>query len=121
MNVFDSSALLVFVYDEPGADIVQHQLEVGGLVGAANWSEVAQKLRSSGDDWNVNRGMLLSFSLSVESVSERDAETAAQLWKRGSGLSLADRLCLALAERYEATVWTADSEWRGHARAQLIR
>jgi len=40
-----------------------------------------------------------------------DAELAARLWRTGSGLSLADRLCLATGRRLEATVWTADSAW----------
>ena len=38
-------------------------------------------------------------------------ERAAALWRRGSGLSLADRLCLATAHRLSAVVWTADTAW----------
>jgi PIN domain nuclease of toxin-antitoxin system len=39
----------------------------------------------------------------------------------GSGLSLADRLCLALAARLDATAWTADTAWQGLSGVRLIR
>jgi ribonuclease VapC len=79
VHVFDSSALLAFLYDEPGAAVVERQLEVGGVCGAANWSEVAQKIRASGDEWALSRGLLLSYPLTIETVSEVDAEAAAEL------------------------------------------
>ena len=44
MNLFDSSALLCFLQGEAGADAVERALADGGLCGAANWSEVAQKV-----------------------------------------------------------------------------
>jgi ribonuclease VapC len=121
VNVFDASALLAYVIGESGDDVVRAQLEVGGVCGAANWSEIAQKVRAAGADWELVRGLLLSFELTVEPVTESDAETAARLWRAGSGLSLADRLCLALAARLEATVWTADVAWRGEPGVRLIR
>ena len=40
-----------------------------------------------------------------------DAERAAGLWRRGSGRSIADRICMATALRLEAHVWTADKAW----------
>ena len=45
----------------------------------------------------------------MEPVVVADAEAAARLWRRGSGLSLGDRLCLATAQRLGAVVWTADT------------
>ena len=47
----------------------------------------------------------------MERVVIADAEAAARLWQRGSGLSLGDRLCLATAQRLSAVVWTADTAW----------
>ena len=96
--VVDASALLAFLQGEPGADRVEEILD-DSVIGAANWSEVAQKVRASGADWGIASGLLLSYRLKVEPVSLRDAEAAAGSWKRGSGLSLGDRLCLALARR----------------------
>jgi PIN domain nuclease of toxin-antitoxin system len=50
LNVFDASALLVFLGEEQGSDSVEDALIEGGVVGAANWSEVAQKVLECGRD-----------------------------------------------------------------------
>lgn len=110
MIVFDASALIAYVGGEPGADLVRAHLEQGGAVSAANWSEAAQKLDAAGV-WTVARALLLSFPLGVEPVTIDDAEAAAALGSRGSGLSLGDRLCLALAARLGVDALSADSAW----------
>lgn len=109
--VLDASALLAFLQDEPGAADVERALTERATVGAANLSEVAQKVRARGADWEISAALLDSYELIVEPVTRADAERAARLWRRGSGLSLADRLCLALAERQDAPVLTADAAW----------
>lgn len=111
MNVFDSSALLAFLQGEDGSDVVEEGLIAGAACGTANWSEVAQKIRAHGGDWTLARALLGSYGLRLEPVTADDAEQAAATWARGSGLSLGDRLCLALGRRLAATVWTADSVW----------
>jgi ribonuclease VapC len=121
VNVFDASALLAYLRAEPGADLVRARLDEGGACSAVNWSEVAQKVRSAGADWDLARGLLFGYELVIEPVTLDDAESAAAAWQVGSSLSLADRLCLALAERLDATAWTADQSWREHPRAGLIR
>ena len=121
MNLFDASALLSFLAGEDGADIVEDQLVKGGACSAANWSETAQKLLSRGKDWELSRRLLLSYGLVIEPVYASDAEQAARLWRRGSGLSLADRLCLATAERLDALLWTADTAWGAEGRIRQIR
>lgn len=121
MNLFDASALLIAVQGESGADVVERALQDGGAVSAANWSEVAQQIRSAGADWSLARALLLSYGLHVESVLEQDAERAAVLWRRGSGLSLADRLCLATGHRLDAIVWTADEAWGTAGAVRQVR
>lgn len=111
MNVFDASALLCFLQGETGADVVEQALLDGGVCSAVNWSEALQKVLAAGGDGDLAVGVLLSYPLQVEPVGRQDAEVAARRWRRGSGLSLADRLCLATGERLGATVWTADSTW----------
>lgn len=121
MNVLDASALLAFLQDEPGADDVEAALQNAAACGAANWSEVAQKVRSVDGDWDLARALLLSYDLDVVDVTLADAEQAAASWQRGSGLSLADRLCLALGERFDAEVWTADRAWGDDGRIRQVR
>jgi PIN domain nuclease of toxin-antitoxin system len=65
--------------------------------------------------------LLAAYAIDIEPVTVTDAEWAAQKWARGAGLSLADRLCLALGDRLEANVWTADRNWGTAGRARQIR
>lgn len=110
MFVLDASALLAFLQEEPGWQRVEQVLGQG-VVSAANWSEVIQKLISRGADVSLATNLLFSYGLTVREVSESDAVEAAQLWQPGTSLSLGDRLCLALGKRLGATVLTADKAW----------
>jgi len=121
VNVLDSSAVLAFLQGEKGADLVETALEGESCCSAANWSEVAQRVGASGRDWSLSRALLQSFDLVVEPVTEMDAEWAASRWQRGSDLSLGDRLCLAVGQRLDATVLTADKAWGSKGRIRQIR
>ena len=107
--VLDASAILAFLQDEDGADVVEDHLSEDARCGAANWAEVAQKIRGAGRDWSLSRALLVSYGVAVENVTESDGEWAGARWRRGEGLSLADRLCLALAHRLHAPALTADA------------
>jgi ribonuclease VapC len=109
--VIDASVVLAWLHDEPGSDTAERHL-VEGIIGAANWSEVLQKARQHGAQPGLVARLLTSFGLRVVDVTAEDAERAADLWTVGSGLSLADRLCLALGLRLELSVVTTDAEWR---------
>ena len=121
MNVVDASALLAFLQGEPGAEVVERVLEAGAVCGAANWSEVAQKIRTHDRDWELSRALLQSYNIDVEPVTIDDAELAARTWKRNEGRSLADRLCLALGDRLDTEVYTADRDWGTKGRVRQIR
>lgn len=121
MTVVDASALLAFAQGEDGSAIVEQALIGGASCGAANWSEVAQKVRAVGRDWELVAALLSSYDLRVEPVVKIDAEWAARSWVRGEGLSLADRLCLALAERLDRDAMTADAAWGVNGRVKQIR
>ena len=82
-----------------------------GVIGAANWSEVLQKTRQHGAPAGVVGRLLASFGLSIAGVTAADAELAAELWQPRSGLSLGDRLCLALGQRMRLPVATTDESW----------
>lgn len=109
--VLDASAVLAFLQGEDGADAVERYLDAGARCATVNWSEVAQKVRASDGDWDLARSLLESYGINLEPVLEADAEWAASRWRRGEGLSLADRLCLALAARLAAPAVTADRAW----------
>jgi len=119
--VLDASALLAFLRGEDGASVVEERLADGAVCGAANWSEVAQEVLAAERDWDLARALLLSFQVGIEPVTATDAEWAARRWKRGEGLSLADRLCLALAERAGLEAWTADAAWGAEGNIRQIR
>lgn len=110
-SVVDASVVLAWLQDEPGADAAEPML-IEGVIGAANWSEVLQKARRAGVDSEQVARLLTSFGLEVADVTQTDGERAAALWRRGSSLSLADRLCLAIAERLALPVATTDAAWR---------
>lgn len=106
---------------EHGADAVDAALADAPYCGAASWSEIAQRIIAAGGDWDLARALLASYDLHVEAVTEADAEWAARRYRRDEGLSLADRLCLALGERLQLPVLTADRAWGSSGRIIQIR
>jgi len=119
--LLDASAVLAYLLGEPGAESVEQRLEAGARCSAANWSEVAQEVLAADRDWNLARALLSSYDIAVEPVTMGDAELAARRWQRGSGLSLADRLCMATAARLGVDAWTADSAWGDGVGIRQIR
>lgn len=107
--------------DESGADLVEDALLRGGSIGSANWSEIAQKVIQHGRRWDPARALLMSYPIEIEPVTAGDAERAALLWKPDSGLSLGDRLCLALGDRLDVHILTADRSWGSGGRIRQIR
>lgn len=120
MIVVDSSAVLAYLQDEPGADLVRASLHDGAAISAVNWSEVAQKVRRT-DAWELARTLLLGFPLQIIPVTTDDAEAAAALWAPGSPLSLADRFCLSLGARLQLPVLSADRAWFDRADVIPVR
>lgn len=119
--VLDASALLAYLLGENGSEVVERRLEAGARCAAVNWSEVAQKILGADRDWELARALLISYGIRVEPVTVADAELAARRWERGGGLSLADRLCLALADRLGTVAWTADRAWGDGGGVHQIR
>ena len=67
--VLDASAVLAFVQGEEGADLVEATLTDGAVCGAANWSEVAQKVLAAARDWDLVKALLVSYEVDIEPVS----------------------------------------------------
>jgi ribonuclease VapC len=108
--VLDASVVLAWLQREPGGAEVKGMLD-DGLITAANWSEVLQKVRQHGGDPDEVGLLLRALGLEVADVTRPDGEHAARLWRRENPLSLADRLCLAVAHRLGVPAVTAESRW----------
>lgn len=118
MWVLDASAVLADLHGELGAAAVTDAMADASVVSAANWAEVLSMFADEGEDPDniaerlESEGML-SSGLEVFPVTAIDARMIARLRSltRPSGLSLADRACLALALRLGYGVLTADRQW----------
>ncbi|MCM0590218.1 MAG: type II toxin-antitoxin system VapC family toxin [Gloeotrichia echinulata IR180] len=110
--VLDASALLVYLKDEPGCDIVEEVL-AESVISSVNWSEVIQKAIALGVVVDGMQDDLQSLGLVLEPFTPEDGEVAGRLWEqtRQYGLSLGDRACLSLGLRLGVTVFTSDRAW----------
>ncbi len=118
--VLDASAMLAYLANETGADVVADSIAGGATLSAVNLAEALSTLavRGSAPATVVaeltSRG-LLDGAITVEPFTAADSIEAARLrpLTRSAGLSLADRACLALARRISTPVLTADHAWTG--------
>lgn len=110
--LLDASALLAVINGEPGAEVVLPLLEVAAI-SAVNHAEVISKMVEEGVPIEEVRESMLKFVMPVIAFDAALADRTGSL--RGEtikqGLSLADRACLALAEREGSPVLTADRRW----------
>jgi PIN domain nuclease of toxin-antitoxin system len=111
-SVLDSSALLAYLFEEPGADIVAREL-VSGIISAVNMGEVTTKLIDRGFSPAQVSATIDDMPLTVHAFELRDAVGVAfeREATREQGLSLGDRACLALARRLGLPALTADRVW----------
>lgn len=108
--ILDSSALLAWLRRESGFERVRMELR-GGCVTAVNWAECLQKAGQFGLDRPAIAMRFRNRGVELVDVRATDGELAAALWEHAPHLSLADRICLAVAARLGALVITADREW----------
>src|SRR5580658_6488138 len=114
-KVFDSSAVLAFLYDEPGAERVRPDLP-DGVISAVNAAEVLAVLVRNGVPLDDALLALQKTRLKVHEFSLAGAlKTAAVLSPefRTRGLSLGDRACMATALLLNLPVVTAEHNWAG--------
>lgn len=96
--VFDCSAILMLLRDEPGADVVTQYIG-DGLISSVNFQEVIKGLLRREVPLDAALEMLDALHLDVQPHGRDDAVAAAKLnpGTREFGSSLGDRTCMALA------------------------
>lgn len=121
--VLDASALMALLKGEHGASTVASAIERRAAIGVANWAEVLSKAAEAGTNpqalaTGLREHALIGNLLSIEPITEADCVVIANLRPatKTLGLSLADRACLALADRLGVPALTADGAF---ARADI--
>jgi ribonuclease VapC len=126
--VLDASATLAFLRDQPGAQAVEDALLKGCYISAVTWAQVSTALCQSGrspediDRLVADDGPLSSPSgnlLEIIPFTREDALIATRLQPGTERLELADRACLALAERLKLPVLTDQPSKSSRSRLSL--
>lgn len=118
--VLDASALLAYLCDEPGAEVVEELLTQGACISALNWAEVLSKATGLGEDptaiaAQLEEQGLFSQGLTIMPLTEADALAIAKIYAltKENSLGLGERACLGLAQRLALPVLTMDKAWKG--------
>jgi PIN domain nuclease of toxin-antitoxin system len=110
--LFDSSALLALLHDEPGADAVE-PLVPRAAMSVVNYAEVLIVLRRGGLSEALAVGIVERLALRLVPGDPAIARGAADVVaaSRAHGLSNGDAFCLATARELNLPVVTADRTW----------
>jgi len=117
--VFDSTAILAILFDEPGAEKLIGLLQQG-LLSSVSLAEIYSRLLLAGRPAAPAWDRVLSMGFEVVHFSSEHARLAGGLMQigglprktRSQTLSLAERACLALAIERDATVYTTNHAWK---------
>jgi ribonuclease VapC len=111
--VLDTSALLALISHEPGWQMVAHEaIRHDATISAVNYAEILQKAAHRGVPAEDVDDDLDALTITVSPFGRLDARLAASFYRHRSGLSLADRVCLALARSLSSPAYTADRIWK---------
>ena len=112
--VLDSSAVLAYLNDEAGGDVVEASLG-SALLSTVNLAEVVARLVSNGSPRSLVRQVVDMLDLEIMDFDRSLAEEAGAMVQatKHRGLSPGDRACLALAAREKLSALTADRAWHG--------
>ena len=110
--ILDASAVLAFLLREPGQNRVMEVLLTEPRMSTVNFAEVVTKyvLRGRAAEGERLRDELPVVFVPVDEDLALQAALMAAV-TRPLGLSLGDRICLALARRTGAPALTADRSW----------
>lgn len=112
MIVLDASALLALINKETGWEVVARQaVNQDATISAVNYAEVLQKASRIDIAAEVIDAQMEILGVTVSPFGRLDARLASSFYRHRSGLSLADRVCLALARSVTSLAYTADRLW----------
>ncbi len=114
MNVVDSSGWLVYLADDTNAGFFAPAIEDVDrlIVPTISVLEVFKRVLQQRDETEALRTVALMRQGTVIDLDADLALSAAKLG-REHRLPLADSVILATARRFDATVWTQDSDFEG--------
>lgn len=112
MIALDASALLAYLFHEPGFENVALHIDACCL-SSVNLSEVISRFVRDGHSPELIHQQLMGSGIEIVPFLSEDAALAAGLVQHTHklGLSLGDRACLALALRRNIPALTADRAW----------
>lgn len=107
--VIDAAALMALLLNEPGAEVVADVVR-GAMISTVNISECCARGVERGATAEAVLAMIAGYEMGIVDCDIEQAVEAARLREptRSTGSSLGDRMCLALAKRRGATIYTAD-------------
>ena len=108
--VFDASALLAIIGDEPDRAAASAHLSGGSVVSTVNAGEVIGKLVKRGMNAAEATEALRDLELTWVAPDDRQAQRVGELGAI-KNLSLADRFCTALGEARAEPLVTGDRDW----------
>lgn len=113
MIALDASALLAFLFREPGHRMVAAVLDAS-CISAVNLAEVLGRFARDGHDPGQALARIRRSRIECVPFLAEDAALAAALVPatRALRLSLGDRACLALAAARGIPAYTADRAWQ---------
>lgn len=111
--VIDASALLAYLQNEPGSNVVQKALEQPLLISAVTWAETVGKLVGAGVPMNQAEADMAELGLEVIAFDAEQMTLAAWFYARRKPyqLSLGDCAVLALSEAKDMPVITGEQHW----------
>lgn len=120
--VLDASALIAMLKGERGATKVAGAI-AGARISSVNYAEVVSHFIHVGMPEREVDAMLDPLPMTIVPVDKALAQLAGRLRAvtAAAGLSLGDRVCLALARRDGVPAWTSDLEWKRVADAAQVK
>lgn len=124
-HIIDTSVVLAFFKVEPGWEATGELLREAGMC-SVNASELVAKFIDFGKSGEQARELVRALGIEIFPADETLALDSGALRQgtRHLGLSLGDRFCLALGQRENLPVYTADRRWAelaGGIDVRLIR